>query len=88
MANRRERRTEDMSPDGSLDLMQCEDGDITVTVSDGCGLGVMVEFTLSGGHSPHTIEALRYLMDAMRRDTEGVPWPTVREATEGLADGG
>lgn len=74
-----ENRQEDMSRSGYLELMQCEDGDIHVTVRSGDNIEHFeiadVEFTLSGGHSPHTLEALRHLMDAMKRDNDGVPWP-------------
>ena len=71
-----EKRQEDMSHDGWLELVQCEDGDIHVTVigtsgrEHARGPSADIEFTLSGGHSPHTLEALRHLMDAMKRDSD------------------
>ena len=76
---RRESRQEDMSSDGTLTLIQQEDGDIIVAIAeatdpDGHRRFADVEFTLSGGHSNHTLESLRHLMDAMKRDDEGVPW--------------
>ena len=63
-------RLEDMSPDGSLSLLQQDDGDIIVTVKESGekGFGSSVEFCLSGTRSPKTREALRLLMGAMRED--------------------
>ena len=72
-------RFEDMSPTGRLVLTQQEDGDIvlsiipdpedskkyyrdnTVEFCTGCG---------GGGQSPHTMKALRNLMDAMLLDNQ------------------
>ena len=64
-------RLEDMSPDGSLTLLQQDDGDIIVTVKESGekGFGSSVEFCLSGSRSPKTCEALRLLMGAMREDS-------------------
>lgn len=81
MRVRVEKRQEDMSPDGFLELIQQDDGDIIVSITeagdpDGHRRFADVEFTLSGGHSHHTLEALRNLMDAMKRDDDGVPWHT------------
>ncbi len=67
------RRLEDMSPDGFLELIQQDDGDIIVMVKEAdedgeYGRRVSVEFCLSGTRSPKTREALRLLMGAMRED--------------------
>jgi hypothetical protein len=68
-------RPEDMSPSGKLRLIQQDDGDIIVCVHEDGGVSADVEFTLSGGHSPWTLAALRDLMDAMAKDQACVPWP-------------
>lgn len=62
-----------MSPTGSLELLECEDGDIIITVrehrDDGLiGPGEAVEFCHSGGRSPQTLHALRHLASAMQSD--------------------
>lgn len=69
-------RFEDMSPRGRLRLLQQTDGDIIVCIVEdpngpNDGAVVDVEFCTSGnggGGSPHTLLALRQLMDAMRLD--------------------
>lgn len=81
--NRTERleRFEDMSPDGRLALMQQEDGDVILVIIPphdkyspkpmlsvefcSCGSG--------GGQSPHTLGALRNLMEAIRKDNAENP---------------
>ncbi len=72
------RRPEDMSPDGYLELFQQDDGDIIVEIystEGGVAQMISVEFCLSGGRSPWTLEALRHLMEAMRKDERREPWP-------------
>lgn len=68
-------RIEDMSTTGRLEILQQDDGDIIVSVSeDDHGQRMpasSVEFCipgLGGGHSPRTHAALRALMDAMAHD--------------------
>lgn len=67
------RRTEDMSPDGSLELHWQDDGDIIVTVrkSGEKGFGQSVEFHSSGGRSYRTLSALKDLYRAMEADNRG-----------------
>lgn len=75
-------RPEDMSPDGSLELIRQDDGDIIVLVRCGHGEGAggeSVEFCLSGGHSPWTLVALHDLMLAMYKDHRREPWPAQEE---------
>lgn len=69
-----ERRVEDMGS-GSLEVLQCDDGDIHVTVrEDGeLGFGQSVEFCLSGCDSPRTHRALIDLLDAMAADRKDRP---------------
>jgi len=64
------RRVEDMSPDGSLELLLQDDGDVIVTVREAGekGFGQSVEFCSSGGHSYQTLDALRALAMAMEAD--------------------
>jgi hypothetical protein len=73
-------RVEDMSAVGTLQLIQQDDGDIIVSVSeDASGLRgpyASVEFCLpgsGGGHSPRTHAALRALMEAMEADRNDKP---------------
>jgi len=70
------RRTEDMSPDGSLELIREDDGDIIVTVrkSGERGVGQSVQFCTAngGGRSHHTWIALVALFEAMGRDAEAL----------------
>ena len=63
-------RPEDMSPDGTLTLIQQDDGDIIVTIKESGerGFGSSVEFCNSGSQSPQTLIALRKLMEAMKED--------------------
>lgn len=67
-------RGEDMSPKGRLILTAQEDGDMCVLVVDESGESAGVEFCASGGKSPHTLQALRDLSHAMKRDADGIPW--------------
>lgn len=69
-----ERKT-DMNPDAKLQVMQDEDGDVILGVfaPDSCGKfrWINIEFCTvghGGGRSPHTLEALRNVMNAIRRD--------------------
>lgn len=75
------RRNEDMSPDGSLELIREDDGDIIVRVREAGerGFGHWVQFCThaGGGASPHTWRALGALMEAMEQDN--------REKPQGLA---
>lgn len=64
-------RVEDMSRDGTLELIRQDDGDIIVTVRDEDGSGASVEFCLSGNGSPNTQKALHALFVAMERDNLG-----------------
>jgi len=70
-------RPEDMSPDGRLDLIWQDDGDIIVVVkpTGHKGFGFDVEFCNSGGHSDHTLKALHNLFEAMERDNRERPEP-------------
>jgi hypothetical protein len=70
--SKRVRRPEDMSPDGSLELYWCEDGDVAVTVRESGekGFGQSVEFCNSGGHSHETLKALYALFRAMEKDNQ------------------
>lgn len=67
-----------MSPDGSLELMQEDDGDIIVTVrcSGERGFGQSVQFCTGngGGHSHHTWLALVELLKAMEKDNQEKPY--------------
>jgi hypothetical protein len=80
MTTRTVDRNEDMSARGRLRLIQQEDGDIIVAVQpEENGLimgGSAVEFcspVAGGGRSPHTLAALRALMDAMEKDNADRP---------------
>lgn len=73
-------RVEDMSPDGKLQLIVQEDGDIIVSVIENHEhrgfQWASVEFcTLGsgGGRSRHTREALRALIIAIQKDNEERP---------------
>ena len=75
-------RNEDMSPHGRLRIILQEDGDAIVCVvpdPDADGLRQSsVEFCsrgAGGGRSRHTLEAVRALADAIRRDNEESPLP-------------
>lgn len=63
-------RHEDMSTIGKLRLTAQDDGDMIVSIIDAEGIMVDVEFCASGGRSPETLQALRELSHAMRRDNE------------------
>jgi hypothetical protein len=67
-------RHEDMSRTGRLRLTAQEDGDMCILVIDESGESAGVEFCASGGRSPHTLQALRDLSHAMKRDADGIPW--------------
>lgn len=77
-------RIEDMSPDGKLSVLRQPDGDIIVNVRPSKGdrdyggspFGVSVEFCApgaGGGRSPHTLRALRDLMEAIEKDNAESP---------------
>lgn len=74
-------RNEDMSPDGQLMLLQQRDGDMIINIRpskndtdyEGSPFGVSVEFCVSGGRSPNTLNALRLLMIAMDKDNQEHP---------------
>lgn len=72
----RVRRREDMSPDGTLELIREEDGDIIVAVRESGekGFGSQVQFCTSqgGGSSFNTWIALCHLMRAMQEDNDVV----------------
>jgi hypothetical protein len=76
MVERVVERVEDMSPVGRLQVLQQDDGDIIVSVSEDIGDGLRgpwasVEFCIpgtGGGHSPRTHAALLELMRAMAQD--------------------
>lgn len=59
-----------MSPDGRLELIWQDDGDIIICVkpSGHRGFGYDIEFCNSGGHSPETLKALHALFRAMEAD--------------------
>jgi hypothetical protein len=69
-----------MSPTGSLELLEQEDGDIIVVVRDEHerGFGQSVEFCTfaGGGRSPQTLQALRKLAIAMQQDNEHSEQPS------------
>jgi len=74
------KRCEDDSPDGYLRVIQGPDGDIYVSVHGRGRYGdpfatTTVRFCTAqgGGHSRHTLNALRELMTAMKEDCEGDP---------------
>lgn len=67
-------RPEDMSATGRLRLTAQDDGDMCLLVIDESGESAGVEFCASGGRSPHTLQALRELSHAMKRDADGVPY--------------
>lgn len=75
MADWKMRRIEDMSSDGSLEVMWCDDGDVIVTVRESgeSGFGQSVEFCASGGHSWRTLRALKALYHAMEEDSDEHP---------------
>jgi hypothetical protein len=81
MASRQVERNEDMSPDGKLILLQQRDGDMILNIRpskddmdyEGSPFGVTVEFCVSGGRSPNTLDALRQLMLAMEKDNAERP---------------
>lgn len=96
MVDKEVSRTEDMSPDGQLTLIQQDDGDIIVSIRSAkrCGIQTWadVEFCIpgmGGGASPETHRALRDLMAAMRADNEGrkVPHDVPVEALGAVLDG-
>lgn len=77
---RQAKRTEDMSPDGSLELIQEDDGDIIVIVrepssDDEPALRASVQFCtgVGGGISHYTWLALVALLEAMGRDDRREP---------------
>lgn len=81
-------RLEDMSSRGRLRLIEQMDGDIIVAVQsmeDGfLGIGDSVEFCSGysgGGKSPHTMEALRNLMEAIKKDNAENP---IKKPNDGL----
>jgi len=70
-------RNEDMSPDGKLELIMQDDGDVIVIVDGYDGMEnkkrVSVEFTFpggGGGRSPNTRKALIELAHAMELDNK------------------
>jgi hypothetical protein len=80
MSTREVTRIEDMSARGRMRVLQQTDGDIIVAVySEENGVvqrGEAVEFCTTGaggGRSPHTLMALRALMDAMEKDNSERP---------------
>ena len=75
-------RFEDMSPNGKLRLYQQPDGDIIVGIipdpdqEDYTKLFPSVEFCntcMGGGQSPHVLQALRNLINAIELDNKEKP---------------
>lgn len=73
-------RIEDMSPTGRLQLFKQPDGDVIIQITTGETEHdfeqASVEFcaiAFGGGRSPHTLEALRKLYDAMELDNKENP---------------
>ncbi|QDV59046.1 hypothetical protein [Rosistilla oblonga] len=77
-------REEDMSPDGKLEILMQDDGDVIVNVKPsredphyrGSPFGVSVEFCSvgsGGGRSIHTLKALRDLFSAIEKDNAENP---------------
>lgn len=67
-------RREDMSMRGRLRLIAQPDGDMCLAAIADDGTMAGIEFCNSGGRSPHTLQALRDLSHAMKRDNDGAPW--------------
>ena len=78
-------RREDMSPSGRLRLNAEADGDMVITCIEDSGTMATVEFCNSGGKSPNTLAALRYLSHAMAADSQGRN-PTAQRVAAGDSD--
>lgn len=63
------RRTEDMSPDGFLQVSRDAEGDFIVTVSDGRKT-TSVEFVCHCSKSPEVVKALEKLKSAIDQDNK------------------
>lgn len=59
---------------GAIRMFMQDDGDICLSVIDReTGVSADVEFCLSGGRCPNTLDALRDLMAALAKDSENLP---------------
>lgn len=72
----------DMHPTRSIKLLKQRSGDVVMSITqDGVVVAengrfrslAMVEFCVSGGRSPHTLQALYALMEAIERDNAERP---------------
>lgn len=80
------KRSGDIHPDRALEVLIQNDGNVTIAISlKGVIIGdddlmensndrsAFVEFCVSGGRSPHTLQALRDLVVAIEKDNEENP---------------
>lgn len=64
-----------MNPDARLSLVLGDDGDVDIMIVDAKHGAenttvAAIEFCASGGHSPRTLQALKWLALAMKLDAE------------------
>ena len=76
-------RRDDMSADGTLNLMMQRDGDIIVSIFHGGAREGYIEFCAcgaGGGRSPNTRKALEALAEAMDTDNKSNPHCAVTQS--------